>query len=67
MSTDPITVEELPACLVELNERMSAVEADLQFMKNLWVLSAYGVCLPRGAPRDPRVLARRRPRQKGHL
>jgi hypothetical protein len=69
MTTDPdsLTIEELPACLAEFNERLSAVESELQFMKNLWMLRAFAVPLPRHATRDPRVLPRRRPRQKGHL
>lgn len=55
--SDPLTVE----------QRLSAVESELQFLKNLWMLRAFAVALPRNAPRDPRVLPRPRPRQQGHL
>jgi hypothetical protein len=69
MSADPITVDELPAWFVEHEQRLSAVEAELQFLKNLWVLSSFAVRLPRTAVRDPRVIRRprKRPRQGGHL
>jgi hypothetical protein len=70
VSADPITVDELPACLAELRQRMSAVEADQRFMWNLFVLSPYGVLLSQDAPRDPRVLRRPRfprPKARGHL
>jgi len=63
--SDPLTVEQMPDWFKEHDARLAKVEAELTFLKNLWVLSAYGVRLPRNATRDPRVL--KRPRQGGHL
>jgi hypothetical protein len=69
VSADPdsLTIEELPECLAEFHERLSAVESELQFVSNWWMVLAFAVPLPRTATRDPRILPRRRPRQKGHL
>jgi hypothetical protein len=69
MSVDPdsLTLEELPAVLAEVLERMSAVESELQFLKNLRMLERFAVPLPRTATRDPRIFPRNRPRQRGHL
>jgi hypothetical protein len=63
--SEPLTVEQIPEWFKDHNDRLTQVEAELTFLKNLWVLSAYGVKLPRHATRDPRVLPR--PRQGGHL
>jgi hypothetical protein len=63
--SEPLTVEQMPEWFKDHNDRLVQVEAELTFLKNLWVLAAYGVTLPRNAPRDPRVL--KRPRQRGHL
>lgn len=69
MSTDPVTVDELPSWFAEHEQRLAQVESELQFLKNLWVLSGFAVRLPRAAVRDSRVLPRlsKRPRQGGHL